>query len=73
MARGRGLNDEQWNVIEPLLPKRRRRADGRSRPPKDKCEVMNGTLWILRSGARWQNFCRRVFSSYQTCHRRFQQ
>ncbi len=72
MARREELNDEQWKVIEPLLPKHERRADGRGRPPKDEREVMNGILWILRSGARWQDLPER-FPSYQTCHRRFQQ
>lgn len=65
MARREELNDEQWKVIKPLLPKRRLRADGRGRPPRDEREVMNGTLWILRSGARWQDLPER-FLSYQT-------
>ena len=33
---------------------------------------MNGVLWILRSGARWQDLPER-FPPYQTYHRRFQQ
>ena len=46
-----------------------RRADGRPR-----CEdraVLNGILWMLRSGARWQDLPAR-FPSYQTCPWRFQ-
>jgi hypothetical protein len=34
--------------------------------------VINGILWILRSGARWKDLPAR-FPPYQTCHRRFQQ
>ena len=38
---------------------------------RDAREVMNGVLWILRSGARWSDLPGR-FPPYQTCHRRFQ-
>ena len=34
-------------------------------------EVLDGILWILRSGARWCDLPER-FAPYQTCHRRFQ-
>ena len=70
MPRREELQDEQWALIEPLL--RRRRSDGRGRPPWDDRAVRNGILWILRSGARWKDLSAR-FSSYPTCHRRFQQ
>jgi transposase len=72
MARREELTDEQWAIIEPLLPELPRRADGRGRPWREHREVLNGVLWILRSGARWQDLPDR-FPPYQTCHRRFQQ
>ena len=72
MARREELTDEQWALIEPLIPELPRRDDGRGRPWRDTREVMNGVLWILRSGARWQDLPDR-FPPYQTCHRRFQQ
>ena len=74
MANRRGveLTDEQWAIIGPLIPEPSRREDGRGRPWKDTREVLNGVLWILRSGARWQDLPER-FPPYQTCHRRFQQ
>jgi len=53
MARyGRLLTDAQWEKIRPLLPKRRKRPQG-GRPPADDRKVLEGILWILRSGARW--------------------
>ena len=55
-----------------MIPELPRREDGRGRPWKDTREVVNGVLWILRSGARWQDLPER-FPPYQTCHRRFQQ
>src|SRR5438270_6240092 len=70
--RGEELTGEQWAIIGPLIPEPPRREDGRGRPWKDSREVMNGVLWILRSGARWQDLPER-FPPYQTCHRRFQQ
>src|SRR5687768_1278699 len=65
------LTDEQWSVIEPLLPSMRVRTDGRGRPWRDPRDVLDGILWILRSGARWKDLPER-YPSYQTCHRRFQ-
>ncbi len=70
--RGEELTDDQWAIIGPLFPELPRRADRRGRPWRDNREVLNGVLWILRSGARWQDLPER-FPPYQTCHRRYQQ
>ncbi len=66
------LTDEQWAVIEPLIPAAERQPRGPGRPWRPARAVMNGILWILRTGARWQDLPDR-YPSYQTCHRRFQQ
>jgi transposase len=66
------LTDEQWSVISPLIPALPRRPDGKGRPWKDSREVMNGILWILRTGAPWYDLPDR-YPPHQTCHRRFQQ
>ena len=71
MARREELTDEQWALIEPLFDKTDD-IQTRGRPPRPAREVLNGVLWILRSGARWQDLPER-FPPYQTCHRRFQQ
>lgn len=66
MARyGRLLTDAQWEKIRPLLPKRPRGG----RPPSDNRKVLAGILWILRSGARWQDLPEE-FPSPSTCWRR---
>ena len=65
------LTDAQWAVLEALLPKPRLRRDRRGRPWRDPRDVLNGILWILRTGAPWQDLPDR-YPSYQTCHRRFQ-
>ncbi len=50
-ARGE-VSDADWAVLEPLL-RFPQRADRRGRPPADTREVLNGVLWILRTGAQW--------------------
>jgi len=47
------LTDEQWRLIEPLIPVPPRRADGRGRLRCNPREVMNGILWVMRTGAAW--------------------
>ena len=65
------LTDAQWTVIEPFIPKAKRRRDGRGRPWMPARRVFNGILWILRTGAPWR-YLPDCFPSYQTCHRRLQ-
>ena len=66
------LTDEQWDLLEPLIPEPSRREDGRGRPWRDPRDVLNGILWILRTGAApWKDLPKR-YPPYQTCHRRFQ-
>jgi transposase len=65
------LTDIQWTIVAPLLPKPRQRAGGRGRPPCDRRAVLNGILWVMRTGAPWKDLPDR-YPSYQTCHRYFQ-
>jgi len=51
-----------------LAPKRRKRPQG-GRPPADDRKVLEGILWILRSGARWCDLPVE-FPSPSTCWRR---
>ena len=66
------LTEEQWAFVEPLIPKPEARPDGRGRPWRDPRDVLDGILWILRTGAPWKDLPSR-YPPYQTCHRRFQQ
>ena len=65
------LTDAQWAILEPLF-RPKRRPDGRGRPWRAARAVLNGVLWILRTGAPWHDLPPR-YPPYQTCHRRFQQ
>jgi len=70
MSRREELTDEQWSLLAGLFdaaPVKQLRG----RPRRPDREILNGVLWILRSGARWCDLPER-FPPYQTCHRRFQ-
>ena len=66
------LTNEQWNRIEPIIVSSTPSKDPRGRPARDPREVLNGILWVLRTGAPWKDLPQR-YPPYQTCHRRFQQ
>ena len=65
------LTDAQWNMVKIILPEDPVRDDGRGRPWSERRKVLNGVLWILRTGAPWQDLPPR-YGPYQTAHRRFQ-
>jgi transposase len=44
------LKDEQWAIVEALLPKVARRADGKGRARVDDRAILNGILWVMRTG-----------------------
>src|SRR5579863_7874151 len=64
------LTAAQWEKLKPLLAPKRR-SDGRGRPWRDTQAVLNGIMWVLRTGAPWADLPDR-YPPYQTCHRRFQ-
>ncbi|MBK4739182.1 transposase [Noviherbaspirillum pedocola] len=71
MTRREELTDEQWAILEPPILATVQRADGRGRPQlhSDRA-VLNGILWVLRTGAAWADLPDR-FPSGCTCFRRF--
>src|SRR5215213_6600666 len=46
------LTDRQWRRLEPLLPPQRPRT---GRPNDDHRRIVNGILWVLRTGAPWRD------------------
>ena len=58
------LTDEQWEVIEPILPKRTATT---GRKPKDPRQMLNGILWLLRTGAPWRDLPER-FGRWKTVY-----
>lgn len=60
------LTDSQWNAVKDALPQR----IGRGRPRADDRRTLNGILYVLRSGCRWEDMPR-IYGSPVTCWRRF--
>jgi transposase len=67
------LTDEQWDAISGCFPSKERKRTTKKggRPWRDPRDVVNGVMWILRTGAPWADLPGR-YPPYQTCHRRFQ-
>ena len=62
----RDLTDEQWERLEPLLPAQK----STGRPPNDHRPIINGILWIIRTGAPWRDLPER-YGSRGTVSSRF--
>ena len=65
LMRATELTDEQWERLEPLLPPRKKRG----RPRADDRRTLNGVLYVLRTGCRWEDVPRE-YGSPSTCWRR---
>lgn len=46
------LTNEEWERIKEMLPPERTGKKGR--PSKDNRRMVNGMMWIARSGAQWR-------------------
>ena len=68
MANRGDLTNEQWERIEPLLPKPKTK---RGRPAQEHRTVLNGILWVLRTGAPWRDMPER-YGKWTTIYSRFQ-
>ena len=67
----RVLTDAQWDRIAPHLPEHPPSPKG-GRPREPDRECLEGLLWLLRSGARWQDIPVDLPSG-STCWRRLQE
>lgn len=67
------VTDELWNTISPLFPTHPPSpTGGRHRLPDRQC--LNGILFVLREGIRWQSLPTALgYGSGSTCWRRFQE
>ena len=64
------LDDDQWELIEPLLPPQR---SGKGRPMRDHRQVVEGVIYRYRCGIAWRDLPAE-FGPWQTVwkrHRRF--
>ena len=63
------ITDEEWERIKPYIPEEQE-AGSWGRPSKDSKTMLNGILWILRSGAAWRDLPER-YGPWQTVYKRF--
>ncbi len=62
------VTNAEWERIEPLLPPQSTGRKGR--PPKDNRTMLNGMLWIDRSGAQWREMPE-CYGPWQSVYARF--
>ena len=58
------LSDEEWAVLEPLMPKSRKSAHADDR------KIMNAIFYVLRTGMPWRDLPER-YGPYTTAYNRF--
>jgi transposase len=62
------LGEDQWELVADLLPARKPRGR-RPRPARD---MLNGMMWILKTGAPWRDLPER-YGPWETVYRRFRE
>jgi transposase len=62
------LTDAQWAVLEPFLPQRK----ARGRPPTCRRRVLNGILYMVKTGCHWRSLPK-DFPPHQTVFHIFRQ
>ena len=60
------LTDEQWTLVQPLLPPQ---WGGIGRPPLDHRAVLEGILWVARTGSSWREMPKE-YGKWETAYRR---
>lgn len=69
MAKRHELTDEQWEQLKPMLPPQKPKM---GRPPRSHRQMINGILWVLKTGAPWRDVPER-YGPWQTVYTRFNQ
>src|SRR5215210_5468844 len=67
MMKRHELTDEQWALVEPIVPQSTART---GRPARDRRAILNGIFWILHTGAPWRDLPER-FGPWQTVYHHF--
>ena len=70
-ARSWRVSDELWERVEPLLPRYRKHQAG-GRPRAEARQVLDGILYVLRTGCQWKE-APREFGAPSTLHNYFQE
>jgi transposase len=65
------VSDELWQLIEPVLPPHRVRAQGGGLRPVDDRAVFTAIVYVLTTGCAWRSLPPAFGVSKATAHRRF--
>ena len=68
MLRRSELTDSEWNRVVELLPPENTGKQGH--PRKDNRTILNGMIWIARSGTPWRDLPKR-YGPWETVYSRF--
>lgn len=61
------LTDKEWEIIRHFLPP----SADRGRPRSADRKIMNGILYVLSTGCRWEDIPPERYGSGKTCWKRF--
>jgi transposase len=67
------IPDALWEKIQPLLPAGKPHPWGCCRPRTDDRKVLDGILFVLRTGCQWKALGATGICPGSTAHRRFQE
>lgn len=68
MAHRHELTDPQWKLVEPLVTVK---PAATGRPRRDPRQMLNGILWILRTGAPWRDLPEERYGPWETVYQYF--
>ena len=57
--------DAQWTFLQPLVPRSKAKT---GRPPADARRMIDGLLWLLRTGSPWRDLPGEWFGPWQTVY-----
>ncbi len=66
------IPDDLWNEIKNILPAEKP-GNTIGRPIVPYRKVLDGIIFVLRSGCQWKMLPKEYGSAGSTCHRRFQE
>ena len=68
----RTIPDELWDELKKILP-REKPPKTVGRPVVPYRKVLDGILYVLRTGCQWKKMLPNQYGSGSVCHRRFQE
>jgi hypothetical protein len=66
-AEGAPLTDQEWQMVEPLLPHK----PPAGRPYNDHRTVLDGIMWVARTGSSWREMPEE-FGKWERAYRRYE-